>query len=247
MARPEREPGRVLLTGFDPFDREPVNPSWEAALALDGWQCLGRDTAGRSGGDVAATVHARRLPCVFGEALEVLDRAIAELRPTLVLAVGQAGGRSELSIERVAINLDDGRIADNAGHQPIDLPVVADGPAAYFATVPIKAIVRDLRRAGIPASVSNTAGTFVCNHVFYGLMHRLAVAAQAADPEAAAGTRNAPVRGGFIHIPFLTEQAARHPGQPSMALATIVDGLRIAIATACSIRYDITETGGQLH
>lgn len=239
MTRPDREPGRVLVTGFDPFDREPINPSWEAALALDGWQCDGGD-----GGDAPAAVHARRLPCAFGEALTVLDRAIAELRPTLVLAVGQAGGRSELSIERVAINLDDGRIADNAGYQPIDLPVVVGGPPAYFSTLPIKAIVRDLRRAGIPASVSNTAGTFVCNHLFYGLMHRLGTASPPADPAVA---RPAATRGGFIHIPFLPEQAARHPGQPSMALPTIVDALRIAIATACALRHDITETGGRLH
>lgn len=213
----------VLLTGFEPFDRETVNPSWEAVRALDGW-CQG-----------GAVVHARRIPCVFGVALRALDAAIEELQPQLVVGVGQAGGRSELMPERVAINVDDGRIGDNAGHQPIDQPVVAGAPAAYFSTLPIKAMVRDLRAAGIPAAVSNSAGTFVCNHLFFGLMHR-------------AATRPVPgMRAGFIHVPYLPEQAARLPGQPSMALATLVAGLRVAVATALAVREDIRETGGRLH
>ncbi|MDM0069776.1 pyroglutamyl-peptidase I [Variovorax sp. J31P207] len=213
----------VLLTGFEPFDRETVNPSWEAVRALDGW---------RQGG---AVVHARRIPCVFGVALRALDAAIDELQPQLVLAVGQAGGRSEFTPERVAINVDDGRIGDNAGHQPIDQPVVAGAPAAYFSTLPIKAMVRDLRAAGIPAAVSNSAGTFVCNHLFFGLMHR-------------AATRPVPgMRAGFIHVPYLPEQVARLPGQPSMALATVVAALRVSIATALAVGEDIRETGGQLH
>ncbi len=214
-------PLRVLLTGFEPFDGEPVNPSWEAARALDGWQ------TGQ------AIVHARQMPCVFGAAIDTLSAAIAGIQPQLVLCVGQAGGRSEVSIERVAINLDDGRIADNAGHRPIDLPVVPGGPAAYFASLPIKAMVRDLRAAGVPASVSNTAGTFVCNHIFYGLMHLLA-----GKPG---------VRGGFLHIPYLPAQAARFPGAPSMALATLIDALRITVATASTVHDDVRETGGHLH
>jgi pyroglutamyl-peptidase len=218
----------VLLTGFEPFDREPINPSWEAARALDAWQC----------GD--ALVHARQMPCVFGAAIETLAGAIADVQPDLVICVGQAGGRSEISIERVAINVDDGRIADNAGRQPIDETVVAGAPAAYFSTLPIKAIVRDLVAAGIPASVSNTAGTFVCNHIFYGLMHQLATRSPQRE-----GT--APARGGFIHIPYLPQQAARFPGQPSMALETLVQGLRIAIATALAVTHDVKQTGGRLH
>ena len=213
----------VLLTGFDPFDREALNPSWEAVRALDGWKC------GR------ATVRARQMPCVFGDAIEALAGAMDELQPQLVLCIGQAGGRAEITPERVAINIDDGRIADNAGRQPIDTPVVRGAPAAYFSTLPIKAIVRDLRAAGVPASVSNTAGTFVCNHIFYGLMHRMA-------------THPVPgLRGGFIHIPYLPEQAARFPGLPSMSLATMVEALRIAVATALAVEKDIVETGGQLH
>lgn len=220
-------PLRVLLTGFDPFDGETLNPSWEAVRALDGWVCEG------------ATVHARQVPCVFGAAIDTLGAAIDELKPQLVLCVGQAGGRAEVSVERVAINIDDGRICDNAGCQPIDVPVVAAGPAAYFATLPIKAMVRDLRAAGVPAAVSNTAGTFVCNHIFYGLMHRLAQM-----PSRPEGHK---VRGGFIHIPYLPEQAARFPGAPALPLAMLVTALRIAVATALRVREDVRESGGQLH
>lgn len=214
---------RVLLTGFEPFDGEAINPSWEAVRALEG---------ARLGG---ATVHARRIACVFGQALRELDAAIDTLQPTLVIAVGQAGGRAEITPERVAINIDDGRIRDNAGRQPIDEPVVAGAPAAYFSTLPIKAIVRELRAAGLPASVSNSAGTFVCNHLFFGLMHRLATRGPAG------------ARGGFVHIPFLPAQAARWPGQPSMALDAVVEGLRIAAGTALTVREDLREAGGALH
>ena len=216
-------PLHVLLTGFEPFEQEPINPSWEAVRALDGMR-IGR-----------ATVHARQVPCVFGDAIEALSNAMDELKPQLVLCIGQAGGRSEIAPERVAINIDDGRIADNAGHQPIDLPVVAGAPAAYFSTLPIKAMVRDLRAAGIPSSVSNSAGTFVCNHIFYGLRHRIAM-----HPVPG-------LRGGFVHIPYLPEQAARFPGAPSMSLATMTDALRIAVATALAVKRDVAETGGQLH
>jgi pyroglutamyl-peptidase len=213
----------VLLTGFEPFDNEPINPSWEAVRALDGERV----------GD--ALIVARQLPCVFGAAIDTMAALVDELRPSVAIAVGQAGGRAEMSVERVAINIDDARIADNAGSQPVDVPIAAGGPAAYFSTLPIKAMVRGMRAAGIPASVSQTAGTFVCNHVFYGLMHVLA-----SRPESGG-------RGGFIHIPYLPEQAARHPGQPSLALATLVDGLRCAVATALATTTDARETGGQLH
>ncbi|CAG9175705.1 pyroglutamyl-peptidase I [Cupriavidus pampae] len=213
----------VLLTGFEPFDKEPVNPSWEAVRALDGQRV----------GD--AIIVARQLPCVFGAAITGIEALLDELKPDVVIAVGQAGGRTELSIERIAINVDDARIADNAGAQPIDVTIAAAGPAAYFATLPIKAITRDLRAAGVPAMVSQTAGTFVCNHVFYGLMHALAQRG------------NAQVRGGFIHIPYLPEQAARHPGAPSLALDTLIAGLRVAVATTLATTDDVREQGGQLH
>lgn len=209
----------ILLTGFEPFGGEAINPAWEIARALDG------ETVG------PARIVARQLPCVFGQSLRVLDDALAELRPGLVLALGQAGGRSDLSLERVAINVDDARIADNAGAQPIDVPVISAGPAAYFSTLPIKAIVSGLRAAGLPASVSQSAGTFVCNHLFYGLQHRLA---------------GSGVRSGFLHIPYLPEQAARSSGQPSMALASMIEGVRLSLALALQTEGDLRETGGAI-
>jgi len=218
-------PLNVLLTGFEPFAQDPVNPAWEIARALDGWQ------------HAAATVRGVQLPCVFGRAIDELEVAMARWQPTLVVCLGLAGGRTELSLERVAINLDDARIADNAGGQPVDTPVVPGAPAAYFSTLPIKAIVRDLRAAGLPGAVSNTAGTFVCNHLFYALMHRLAQQ----------GSSPVPVRGGFVHVPYLPEQAARYPGAPSMALATQVQAIQRVIATALAVRDDVRETAGKLH
>ena len=209
----------LLLTGFAPVGGETLNPSWEAVRRLDGERL----------GDL--TVVAAQLPTEFGAALRVLDELLERHRPTLVVAVGQAGGRAELSLERIAINVDDARIPDNAGRQPIDEPVVAGGPAAYFSTLPIKAMTRVLRDAGIPAAVSQTAGTFVCNHVFYGLQHRL---------------QGSGVRGGFIHIPYLPAQAAAQPGAPSMALETLIAGLRLALTCAATTRADLREGGGQL-
>lgn len=211
----------VLLTGFEPFNKEPINPAWEAVRALDGW------------GEGGFRVVARQLPCVFGDAITAMRTLIDELQPSLVIAVGQAGGRVDLSVERVAINVDDAPIKDNADKQLVDQAIVRGGPAAYFATLPIKAIVAALRAAGLPASVSQTAGTFVCNHVFYGLMHALA-------------GRN-DVKAGFIHIPYLPEQAARHPGAASMSLEQMKDGLRVAIRTALAVEHDASVAGGATH
>ena len=211
----------VLITGFEPFGGETVNPSWEVVKLLDGTiidDCR---------------VVARQLPCVFGESLEVLNAAIDALQPSVVLAIGQAGGRVDVTVERVAINVDDARIPDNRGQQPVDVAIVPDGPAAWFSTLPIKAMVAALREAGIPASVSQTAGTFVCNHVMYGVLHKLAD-----RPE---------VKGGFIHIPYLPEQAAAHPGAPSMATHTLKKGLEIAIAVALRQEHDIKVVGGATH
>ncbi|WP_347906177.1 pyroglutamyl-peptidase I [Pseudomonas purpurea] len=211
----------VLLTGFEPFDQDTINPSWEAVRLLDGTQ-LGDDVR----------IIARQLPCAFANAGACLNELLAEHRPQMAIAIGLAPGRSDLSIERVAININDARIPDNLGHQPIDSPVVPGGPAAYFSTLPIKAMVRALRAVGIPASVSQTAGTFVCNQVFYSLQHALADSA---------------VRSGFIHVPYLPEQAARSaPGQPSLALEILAEGLRIAALTAWNTQVDLAETGGQV-
>jgi pyroglutamyl-peptidase len=215
---------RILLTGFEPFGGESVNPSWEIARALDGWHCEGH------------VVHAALLPCVFGDALAVLDEALAAHAPAVVLCLGQAGGRPEISIERVAVNVDDARIPDNLGRQPIDAAIEAGGPAAYFSTLPIKAIARDVREAGAAASVSNTAGTFVCNHVFYALMHRVATHPSLAK-----------ARAGFVHVPYTPEQVAGRAGVPSMPLATQVVGIRQALRTAVLVHVDAKETAGREH
>ncbi|HVT74749.1 MAG TPA: pyroglutamyl-peptidase I [Lacunisphaera sp.] len=215
--RRRRPPGpAVLLTGFEPFGGDRVNPSAEIARRLHGTVIAGHRVTGAV------------LPCVFGAAIRELERNLAAVRPVLVVCVGQAGGRAGITPERVAINVDDARIPDNAGAQPVDRPVVRGGPAAYWSTLPVKAIVAALRREGIPAAVSQTAGTFVCNHVFYGLMHAL--------------HRQRRVRGGFTHVPFLPEQARR--GEPSLPLATMTRGLEIAVAAALRRRHDVRAAGG---
>jgi len=217
----KRSSPTVLLTGFDPFGGEALNPSWDAVRALDGARIVGH------------RVVTRCLPVEFGASLAALREAIGESQPALVLCVGQAGGRAQLSLERVAINVDDARIADNAGARPIDEPVAAGGPAAYFSDLPIKAMLAALRDAGIPAEVSQTAGTYVCNHVFYGLMHALRDVTG--------------VRGGFIHIPYSTEQAACHPGAASLPIATVSEGLRIALRVALTTTDDRRIAAGAEH
>ena len=213
----------VLLTGFEPFNGATINPAWEAVRALEGWQ-----------GD-GFQVEVRQLPCVFGDAIEDLTALIDELHPDVVIAVGQAGGRPDISVERVAINVDDASILDNGGQQPVDTAIAADGPAAYFSTLPIKAIVHALRERGLVAGVSQTAGTFVCNHVFYGLMHY-------------AATQPQPIKAGFIHVPFLPEQAAARPdAPPSMALEDIIAGVKLAVEVTLGVDTDLREAGGATH
>jgi pyroglutamyl-peptidase len=209
----------VLVTGFEPFGGEAVNPSWMAAQALHGREIASHRVIGA------------QLPTAFDRSLEALRELLLRHRPRLVICAGQAGGRTALSLERVAINVNDARVRDNAGAQPIDTPVVPDGPAAYFSTLPIKALLLALTEEGIRAEVSQTAGTFVCNHVFYGLMHELA-----ARPELR-GTR-----GGFIHVPWLPGQ-----GQPSMQLEEIVEGLRVAIGCALTTVHDVRKEAGALN
>jgi pyroglutamyl-peptidase len=191
----------VLVTGFEPFGGDARNPSGEIARALDG-----RTIAGR-------TVVGAVLPCVFGASVTDLKKHLRAHRSEAVICLGLAGGRAGIPPERVAINLEDAPIADNAGAQPSDRPVVRGRPAAYFSTLPVKAIVAALRESGVPAELSTTAGTFVCNHVFYALMHALR------------GKRGA--RGGFIHVPFLPEQAG--PGQPSLPLAAMIEAAMLAV------------------
>ena len=210
---------KVLLTGFEPFGGDALNPSWLAAQALHGRRIAGHQ------------VVAAQLPTVFGASLERLDALLHQHRPVLVVCLGLAAGRAALSLERVAINVQDARMPDNAGAEPVDAPVVPGGPAAYFSTLPIKAMRAAAQAAGVPAEVSQTAGTFVCNHVFYGLMHRLAT-----EP-ALAGAR-----GGFVHVPLLPEQ-----GTPGLALEDQVKGLRAAIAAALTQREgDLRQAAGAI-
>jgi len=200
-----------------------VNPAWEVVKQLGDLELSG------------AQIVVRQLPCVFGKAIDALNAAIDDVLPEMVICVGQAGGRSDFSIERVAINVDDARIPDNEGNQPVDEVIVSDGPAAYFSSLPIKTIASGLRESGIPTSVSQTAGTYVCNHVMYGLMHRLA------QPSCHV------VKGGFIHIPYLPEQAAQHPGSPSMSVHTVMNALELTIAIALHTEQDLRIAEGATH
>lgn len=208
----------VLVTGFDAFGGDALNPSWLVAHALQRRRIAGH------------LVVAAQLPTQFGTSLERLRALLAEHRPALVICLGLAANRHALSLERVAINVDDARIADNAGVQPIDTPVIARAPAAYFTGLPIKAMHAALQTAGIEAEVSQTAGTFVCNHVFYGLMHHVAT------------TRGlARVRSGFIHVPPLPEQAPH-----GMPLERMVAGLRIAVRVALTVTHDVRRGAGAI-
>lgn len=212
---------KVLLTGFDPFGKDTINPALEVVKQLDG---LVVD-------DIE--LIALEVPTVFQKSIKVVQEGIEKHTPDVVICVGQAGGRKQITPERVAINVDDARIPDNEGNQPIDEPIVEGGPAAYWTTLPIKKMVQEMRRVGAPAVVSNTAGTFVCNHLFYGVMHFL-------------HERAPHIRGGFIHIPFIPEQIL-DKSAPSMSLDLIVKGIKIAAITAVKVKEDICEVGGALH
>ncbi|AKJ15306.1 Pyrrolidone-carboxylate peptidase [Streptomyces incarnatus] len=214
---------RVLITGFAPFDGQEVNPSWQAARLV-----AAEPPAG-------LTVTAAELPCVFGESIDTLRDAVRASTPDLILCLGQAGGRPSVTVERVAINIDDARIPDNAGNQPIDEPVVPGGPAAYFSTLPVKACVAALRAAGVPAAVSHTAGTFVCNHVAYGLGHLIATELPCA-------------RGGFVHVPWAPEQVLDGTA-PALEPATVAGGLRALLVTAAGTpaEHDLKVTEGATH
>ncbi|QAT44460.1 pyroglutamyl-peptidase I [Bacillus subtilis] len=212
---------KVLITGFDPFDKETVNPSWEAAKRLNAFETD------------EAIITAEQIPTVFRSALDTLRQAIQTHQPDIVICVGQAGGRMQITPERVAINLADARIPDNEGHQPIDEEISPDGPAAYWTGLPVKRMTAKMKEHGIPAAVSYTAGTFVCNYLFYGLMDHI--------------SRTSPhIRGGFIHIPYIPQQTIDKTA-PSLSLDTIVRALRIAAVTAAQYDEDVKSPGGTLH
>lgn len=196
----------ILVTGFAPFGGETVNPSWEAVFALP------EEVGG-------ARVHKLEVPTAYGAAAETVWGEIERLRPDAVLCVGQAGGSAAVRVERIAVNLRDARIPDNAGVQPCDVPIEADGPCAYFATLPTRRITETVQSGGIPAELSYSAGTFVCNDLLYSVLHLSALH----RPE---------MRCGFIHLPYLPRQAVgKAAGMPSMCLDDMIAALRLAIET----------------
>ena len=213
---------KILVTGFDPFGGEKVNPALEAVKSLPS------EIHG-------AEIHWVEIPTVFYKAAEVLETAIVRFQPDAVLCIGQAGGRASLTPERVAINQDDARIPDNQGNQPIDTPIRLDGQAAYFSTLPIKAMVQAIKEEGLPATVSNTAGTFVCNHLMYQALYL-------------ANKKFPHMRAGFMHIPYMTEQVINKPNTASMNLTDIVRGIEAAIGAIVDYKdKDIKLVGGTTH
>ncbi len=194
---------RILLTAFDPFGGESVNPAQEAV------ECVSDEVRG-------AQVVKCIVPTVFGKSIDTVYEAICREKPDVVLCIGQAGGRVGLTVERVAINLNDARIHDNDGKQPRDTKIYEDGENAYFASLPVKEMVEGIKAEGVPASISYTAGTFVCNHLMYGVLYKIA--------------KEFPgMRGGFMHVPFLHEQVISKPGTPSLSKEDIVKGIEAAI------------------
>ncbi len=211
----QRKP-RVLLTGFTPFGGERINPALEAVKQV---RCP------------EAELRILEVPTVFGDSARLVTAEMDAFRPDVVLCVGQAAGRSAVTPERVAINVDDARIPDNNGCQPVDAPIVPGGPAAYFATVPVKDMVRAIREAGVPSELSNSAGTYVCNHLLYQVLHH-----------AAPG-----VRAGFIHVPCIPEQT-EGTDRPSLPLAQLVTALEAAVSACCKgkvISCQETEADGE--
>lgn len=212
---------KILLTAFDPFGEDIINPALEAVkLVADEIE--------------GAEIIKLEVPTVFNKSIDTVAAKMAEVKPDVVLAIGQAGGRFGITPERVAINEDDARIKDNEGNQPIDLPIYEDGEAAYFSSLPIKAMVEEIKAAGLPSQVSNSAGTFVCNHLMYGILYHIA--------------KDYPgVKGGFIHVPFIPEQVTNRPNQPAMSTEDIARGLEAAIRAIVKNDEDIVAVGGAEH
>lgn len=214
---------KILVTGFDPFGGEATNPAWETVRHLP-------DTVD------GAEIIKVQIPTVFGKCAEVTHDAIVEHDPDVIVNVGQAGGRYAVCPERVAINIDDGRIEDNEGYQPIDVAIQADGPPAYFSSLPIKAMATAMKEAGIPAVVSNTAGTYVCNHIMYHTLYMI-------DHEFPGK------RAGFVHVPYLPSQVVDKPNEPSLGLDELVTALTAGLAAIVEYadKPDLKSVGGALH
>lgn len=211
---------KLLLTAFSPFGGEKINPSLEAVKLL-------KDKI------LETDIIKLEVPTVFGKSIKIVADAIEKERPDYVLCIGQAGGRYGITPERVAINIDDARIPDNEGNQPIDRPIFADGEPAYFSGLPVKAMVEEIRKEGLPASLSNSAGTYVCNHLMYGVLYTLS-------------KKYKGVKGGFIHVPFIPEQTVDKPDKPSMSLTDIVRGLEAAIRAVSRNEADVKRAEGSV-
>ena len=211
---------KILITGFDPFDGESINPALEAVKKLP-------DTI------LDQEIIKIEIPTVFRKSLEKIEENIQKHNPDVVISIGQAGGRFGITPERVAINIDDARIKDNDGNQPIDISIYEDGEAAYFSSLPIKAMVKKMNDNGIPASVSNTAGTFVCNHVMYGILYLI-------------DKKYPNIRGGFIHVPYIPSQVTTKPNTPSMSIDDIAKGLELSIKAVIENSSDIKTVGGTI-
>ncbi|CBH20250.1 Pyrrolidone-carboxylate peptidase (5-oxoprolyl-peptidase) (Pyroglutamyl-peptidase I) (PGP-I) (Pyrase) [Acetoanaerobium sticklandii] len=211
---------KVLITGFDPFGGEKINPAWEAVKGIK---------------DIieGAKIIKLEIPTVFNKSIEKVKEAMELEKPDIVLCIGQAGGRYDMTVERVAINVDDARIEDNEGNQPIDIPVFEDGENAYFSNLPIKAMVEEIKGQGIPSSISNSAGTFVCNHIMYGVLYHI-------------NKTYKNMRGGFIHVPFINEQVLDKKNQPYMPVEHITKALEAAIKAAVINNEDIKKSGGAI-
>ena len=185
---------KVLLTGFEPFGKAALNPSGEIVKQI-------------SGENIVTAI----LPVAYTRSAAVLLALIGEHKPAVVISLGQAEGRTQITPERIAINLDDGRLADNEGVLRIDVPIVLGGPVAYESTLPIKEFVEAIKAVGVPAAVSLSAGTFLCNHIFYVAQDKL---------------KGSHVRSGFVHVPLMDEQAAEFPGMPTMPLDQMVKAVQ---------------------
>lgn len=196
---------KILITSFEPFGGQTVNPALEAMKLLP-------DNIGK------LQILKQELPTVFYKSIQMVWQAIERKKPDAVICLGQAGGRSCISVERIAINMDDTKMADNEGNESVDKPIFEDGENAYFSTLPIKKMVGAIKESGIPAEVSNTAGTYVCNHVMYGVLYKI-------------HREKLSIRAGFIHVPFIPGQVMDQNGKPSMSLDNIVK----AIEAACKV------------
>lgn len=212
---------KILVTAFDPFGGESINPALEAVKLM-------KDKID------GAEIVKLEIPTVFRKSIDKVAEAILKEDPDVVLSIGQAGGRFEVTPERVAINVDDARIPDNEGNQPIDVPIYEDGAPAYFTTLPVKAMVEAIKSVGLPSSLSNSAGTFVCNHIMYGVLYQIEKMGKN-------------IRAGFIHVPFIPEQVARRPAPaPCMSMVDIAKALEAAVSAIVKNDKDIVAVGGKI-